>query len=124
MAQQGVYFYGGVLQLGFLRYDQLRSGFIWCSMLSKVISVFIFSLISAYLGYHGLHGQRGYYVWQQKKQILTQLETKEKRLLQKLHALRVKVSLLQENIDPDLMEQYMWLLFRNVDPEKKVILCP
>ena len=93
-------------------------------MLSKVITALIFALISAYLGYHGLHGQRGYYVWQEKKQILTQLEIKEKRLLQKLHALRVKVSLLQENIDPDLMEQYMWLLFRNIDPEKRVILYP
>jgi len=55
---------------------------------------------------------------------LSQLELKEKRLLHKLHALRVKVSLLQENIDPDLMEQYMWLLFRNIDPKKKVILYP
>ncbi len=108
----------------FVFYDTIRSGFIWCTMLSKVITALIFALISAYLGYHGLHGQRGYYVWQEKKQILTQLESKEKRLLQKWHALRVKVSLLQENIDPDLMEQYMWLLFRNIDPEKKVILYP
>ena len=91
-------------------------------MLSKVISALIFTLISTYLGYHGLHGQRGYYTWQEKKNILAQLESKEKRLLGKLNTLRVKVSLLQKDIDPDLMEQYMWRLFRTIDPEKKVIL--
>lgn len=93
-------------------------------MLSKVIATLIFSLITLYLGYHSLHGQRGYYAWQMRKQELGQLASKERKLLSQCHVLQVKVNLLQDNIDTDLLEQYMWMLFRHIDPEKKVILYP
>ncbi len=83
----------------------------------------VFALIALYLGHHGLHGQRGYAVWQEKKIILAALEKKEQHVQSKHRILKNKVDLLQENIDNDLLEQYMWLLFRNLDPSKKVILC-
>lgn len=93
-------------------------------MLPKVIAALIFSLISVYLGYHGLHGQRGYYAWQEQKKRIALLELQEKRLTAKYEALQIKVSLLQNNIDTDLLEQYMWMLFRHVDSDKKVIMYP
>jgi cell division protein FtsB len=83
----------------------------------------IFTLIAVYLGHHGLHGKRGYAVWQEKKNVLVALEKKSKYISSKHRLLKNKVDLLQENIDNDLLEQYMWLLFRNIEPYKKVILC-
>ena len=84
----------------------------------------VFTLITLYLGHHGLHGQRGYAVWQEKKILLAKQEKKSQQLCSKHHLLKNKVTLLKENIDNDLLEQYMWLLFRNLEPSKKVIICP
>jgi cell division protein FtsB len=93
------------------------------NIVQQIVASVVFGLIALYLGYHGLHGHRGYYAWQEKKITLLQLTKREKSLANKNHILKKQVSLLQENIDLDLLEQYMWKLFRNIDPEKKVILC-
>ena len=114
----------GLSRTLFFRYSDFKSFLVVGAVLSKVIAALIFSLITLYLGYHSLHGQRGYYAWQEQKKILCLLEDREKRLLSKYHALKIKVSLLQDNVDNDLLEQYMWLLFRSVDPDRKVILYP
>ena len=92
-------------------------------MLRQGMMAALFALIALYLGHHGLHGHRGYAVWQEKKAFLATLEKKSHHLSGKHRILKNKVDLLQENIDNDLLEQYMWLLFRNLDPSKKVILC-
>jgi hypothetical protein len=93
-------------------------------MFQQSVAAAIFAMIALYLGYHGLHGQRGYYAWQEKKITLLHLIKREKSLAHKNRVLKKQVSLLQEKIDPDLLEQYMWKNFRTIDPQKKVILCP
>ena len=93
-------------------------------MFQQSVAAIVFSLVALYLGYHSLHGLRGYYAWQEKKVIFLHLENQQKDLLNKKHMLQNQANLLQDNIDLDLLEQYMWRLFRNIDPEKKVILYP
>lgn len=91
-------------------------------MIFRLISSALFLLIAGYLGYHGFYGQRGYYSWQQKKTQIEGLKQHYETLLVDKEKLQNKVNLLQNEIDPDLLEQYAWFLFRYVDPEKKVLL--
>jgi len=91
-------------------------------MVFRLLSSALFLLIAGYLGYHGVYGQRGYYSWQAKKNQAEVLRKRYQSILFDKETLQNKVSLLQNDIDPDLLEQYAWFLFRYVDPEKKVLL--
>ncbi len=91
-------------------------------MLFRLISSFLFLMIAGYLGYHGVYGQRGYYAWQEKKIQAAVLKKRCQILLSEKEKLQNKVTLIQNEIDPDLLEQYAWFLFRYLDPERKVLL--
>jgi cell division protein FtsB len=91
-------------------------------MVFRLLSSAVFLLIAGYLGYHGFYGQRGYYSWQTKKNQVEVLRKRYQSILFDKETLQNKVSLLQNDIDPDLLEQYAWFLFRYVDPENKVLL--
>jgi cell division protein FtsB len=91
-------------------------------MVVQLISSVMFLFISSYFGYHAMYGQRGYCAWQEKKIQSVTLKKSCQKALSANETLHNKVSIIQNEVDSDLLEQYAWLLFRYVDPKKKVLL--
>lgn len=91
-------------------------------MLFRWILSLFFLCVSGYLGYHGVYGQRGYNARRvlERKVSAAQKELAELQI-QQTH-LAQKVSLMQKNIDLDILEQLAWNMFRYISPGKKVIL--
>lgn len=78
--------------------------------------------IASYLGYHSIHGQRGYYAWQQRKAQAATLQAEYVQLSLKKEMLLGKVKLMRDKIDVDLLEQYAWTTFQMISPKKKVFI--
>lgn len=88
----------------------------------RVMLPFMLFLFSGYLGYHAFFGSRGYLALQEKRCSCMRLQEQYAALTAAREELQNRVSLVQEDIDPDWLEQYAWLLFRYVRPEKRVML--
>jgi hypothetical protein len=80
--------------------------------------------LSGYFGAHAILGSRGILVWQEKQERVILLANTLKDLQMQRDRWLQKISLIQDAIDPDLLEQLAWTLFRLIDPQKRVILCP
>lgn len=90
----------------------------------KALPVFsgILWLISLYFLYHALYGQRGYIALLQKREEVQTIHQKDHNLEQQCQALHTKVSLLEDQIDEDLLEQEMWKKLCLLRKDKKVLL--
>lgn len=92
-----------------------------------MVSRWIFLLglwsLTGYFSYHAFHGERGYFAWQQKKVHASALQKELIQFQAVKQSLSRKISLIHTHIDLDLLEQLAWLLFRAIEPNKRVILC-
>ena len=77
-----------------------------------------------YLSYHAVYGQRGYLAWCEKRKKLMDAAEELRMLRTSYECLAQKVNLMQEDIDPDILEQGAWTLLRQLSPNKFVILLP
>lgn len=76
-----------------------------------------------YFGYHTLYGPRGYYAWQEKKHLATQLTHQKTEILLQRETLQARVRWMRDLVDPDLLEQYAWQIFQMTSSHKRVLLC-
>lgn len=89
------------------------------------LSIFLFFFfLSFYFFYHGIYGTRGYIVKKNYQSRLVALNKELHQLSEERDRLANNVALLQRDIDPDLLEQLAWRLFRSIDPHKKVLMLP
>lgn len=89
----------------------------------NLICVF-FLWLSGFFFYHALYGQRGYLALLSKRQQLTLLKEEDKKLSQTHDSLARKISLMREEIDPDLLEQQAWGQLRQLKAGRIVLFLP
>lgn len=78
--------------------------------------------LSGYFVYYAIHGPRGHHALQHRKKTLVGLEKEFFHLKKNHDFLEKRVQLLQDRIDPDLLEQLVWKMLRYIEPDKQVFL--
>ena len=84
----------------------------------------LLSVVTAYFVYYMVYGKKGYKVLCEKRQMLQRKLGEYNVLKEKHDRLQCKVNLMQDHIDPDVLEQQAWVLLRYLSPNKFVILRP
>lgn len=74
-----------------------------------------------YFSYHAVWGNRGYFAWIEKRKILAAAKRECAKVSEVRDQILQKVSLMQDRVDPDLLEQLAWTLLRRL-PQHKVIV--
>jgi cell division protein FtsB len=88
-------------------------------------AVFFFLMtVSGYFVYHAFYGKRGIHALREKEALLSEIQQEYQFVFKDLERLKNKVKLMQDTIDPDILQQQAWILLRCVPQDQKVILCP
>ncbi|BDB96397.1 FtsB family cell division protein [Candidatus Hydrogenosomobacter endosymbioticus] len=86
--------------------------------------IVFFAWMFCYFSYHAVYGKRGYIAWIEHKNRISEAKSELDLLSRQRAKLMDKISVMQDDIDKDSLEQLAWEQLRYIDNKKLVILLP